>query len=315
MAVGAPGRLPREPRPGLRPIPDFLILGAAKCGTTTLYNDLARHPDIFMSEPKEPFFFENEYEMGLAYYRDTYFSGYGGQAVAGEARVANLFLPFVPERIKTSLPHAKLIAILRNPVDRAFSHWWMKYCGGHERASFDQAIRSNLERLERGENLEGEAGERLWRSRVRAGNPAHVDLPVYVDAGYYALQLKRYFRLFPEGQIKLLYFEQLRTEPLGMYGELCSFLGVDEAESPRRLSHERASLSSASIPFLKLDRILNISPRLPPALRSNIRAVLNRFGNRPAMSAATREMLIEHYYPHNRDLERLMGRSFSGWNQ
>ena len=99
--------------------PNFLILGAGKSGTNSLYHYLGQHPDVFLSTPKEPFYFEAEYEKGLKFYWDTYFNGWNGQRAVGEARVANLFLPYIPQRIKESLPQSKLIVTLRNPTHRA----------------------------------------------------------------------------------------------------------------------------------------------------------------------------------------------------
>src|SRR5687768_11767835 len=91
--------------------PNFLILGAARSGTTTLHEYLPLHPDVYMSMPKEPLFFEAEYRRGLDYYWRTYFRGWRGQQLVGEARVANLLLPFVVDRIAESVPDAKLIVI------------------------------------------------------------------------------------------------------------------------------------------------------------------------------------------------------------
>jgi hypothetical protein len=127
--------------------PNFLILGAARCGTNTIYHFLSRHPDVLMSTPKEPFFFEAEYERGLEYYWKTYLD-WRGQRAVGEARPANLFLPYVPLRVRDSIPEARLVAILRNPAQRAFSHWWMKRSRGLEDLSFEAAIDDNLARLE-----------------------------------------------------------------------------------------------------------------------------------------------------------------------
>ena len=140
---------------------NFFILGAARSGTTSLYQYLARHPDVLMSTPKEPVFFEAEYENGLAYYRDRYFKGWNGEPALGEARPANLLLSYVAPRIRESFPDAKLVAILRNPVDRAYSHWWVKYCDGIEKRAFVAAVEENLARIASGVRFEGQEGERL----------------------------------------------------------------------------------------------------------------------------------------------------------
>ena len=129
---------------------NFFILGAGRRGTTSLYQYLSQHPDVLMSTPKEPVFFEAEYENGLAYYRDRYLKGWNGESALGEARPANLLLPYVAPRIRENFPDAKLVAILRNPVDRAYSHWWVKYCDGIEKRAFVAAVEENLARIASG---------------------------------------------------------------------------------------------------------------------------------------------------------------------
>src|SRR3972149_6925354 len=143
--------------------PNFLVLGAAKAGTTSLCHYLAQHPDVFIPEVKEPIFFDAEYERGLDYYWKKYFSRWSGQPAVGEGRVFNLYLPFVPPRIRESIPGAKLIAVLRNPVERAYSHWWHRFSYRDEILPFHEAIRENLSRIARGILFEGGNGARLWR--------------------------------------------------------------------------------------------------------------------------------------------------------
>ena len=134
MLHGGPGRLENfvrsdENAHNMTQLPNFLIIGAPKCGTTALYYALKRHPQIHLSTPKEPFFFEEEFDRGTEYYWRTYFAdGWQGQPLVGEARNAHLFVPYVTRRIYETVPHARLIASLRNPVERAFSHWWMMRC-------------------------------------------------------------------------------------------------------------------------------------------------------------------------------------------
>lgn len=119
------GSLPGGTTGTLRPQmdrPTFLLLGAGKAGTTALPWYLGRHPDVLVSQPKEPNFFDTEYGRGLGYYWDTYYGAWNGKTAAGEARAINLLLPFVAERIRDCTPDARLIVTLRDPADRAFSH-------------------------------------------------------------------------------------------------------------------------------------------------------------------------------------------------
>lgn len=108
--------MPDQMKPPKANYPDFFILGAAKCGTTSLHAWLDFHPDILMSDPKEPFFFEAEYERGREYYRETYFKHWQGQPLTGDARHRNLYFSYIPERIRELNPAARFIILLRELI-------------------------------------------------------------------------------------------------------------------------------------------------------------------------------------------------------
>src|SRR5688500_18401087 len=103
-----------------------------------------------MSNPKEPFFFEAEYELGLEFYRSTYFSHWNGEKIIGESRHRNLIQPYVPERIHHVNPEAKLVVIVRDPVERCYSHWFHLRSTSDEPLSFEDSIREDLARIQRG---------------------------------------------------------------------------------------------------------------------------------------------------------------------
>ena len=124
-------------------LPTFFVVGSPKCGTTALAQMLAAHPDVFLSEPKEPHFFDAHHDNGLQPYMEQHFAGWSGAGVAGEATPSYLAVPYVPARIRSAIPGARLIAILRNPVQRAYSSWWMFHARGMEPLSFEAAIRDN----------------------------------------------------------------------------------------------------------------------------------------------------------------------------
>lgn len=293
--------------------PNFLILGAARSGTHTLYHSLRRHPDVLMSTPKEPFFFHSEYERGLGYYWKTYFPGWRGQSAAGEACVGNLFVPYVPSRVRESLPEAKLVAILRNPVDRAFSHWWMKRSRGLESLPFEAALEENLARLESGETFEGPDGERLWRSGFDLAK-GHTRYPVYLDFGYYALQLRRYLRLFPGSRLRVLIFDDLKRDPRGLLRELCEFLEIDPAQAPQEVRTEFPAFSTIERAVHAVARRAGLDRVIPLRIRAPLRKPLSRLGGRPRMSDEIRRWLVEHYRVHNHELEVLIGRDLTAWD-
>lgn len=296
--------------------PNFLILGAAKSGTTSLYHYLKQHPQVYMSDPKETRFFELAYHKGMEFYWNTYFEGWEGQCAIGEASPSYIYLPYVPERIKAELPEAKLIAILRNPVDRAFSHWWMTFSLGVERLSFEAAIQANLEQLRSGFSFEREKGEKLWRESIYWGEKRRVaKRRWYLDMGYYAQQLKRYLALFPRSQLKVLLFDSLCKNPLALIAEVASFIGVDPEfeivdKAPRMVATPRAGL-----PLLRWAQALHIRHLIPESLRSWLAEFLGRYSSKPAMSPAIRSWLVEHYHEHNRELERILEKDLSHWDK
>ncbi|HLE09559.1 MAG TPA: sulfotransferase domain-containing protein, partial [Thermodesulfobacteriota bacterium] len=222
--------------------PDFFILGAPKCGTTSLYAWLNQHPEILMSEPKEPRFFEAEYHRGLDFYRERYFSKYNGEKLTGDANPFNLYMPYVPERIRSANPDARFIILLRNPVDRAFSHWWHMYYRKskkreREHLSFEEAIMADYERIQNGLKLN--TPEEIENHMRKVGRSSLGLYRRYLDAGYYGEQIERYYKYFPKERFKIFLFEEMIEDPMAAVKETCEFLGVDSGECEDFvLSHE-----------------------------------------------------------------------------
>ncbi|MCZ6783057.1 MAG: sulfotransferase domain-containing protein [Proteobacteria bacterium] len=299
--------------------PNFLILGVAKCGSTSLFAYLEQHPDVFFSRPKEPVFFEAQYQEGLEFYWREYFAGYRGESAIGEARTHNLLLPFVPGRVHESIPDAKLVAIVRDPIDRAYSHWWHRHSRGLERLGLRAALEANLERIRAGSLYEGPEGAERWkRSLIQNATNWSTRYGHYLDLGYYAVQLERYLALFPRSQLLVVLFEDLSRSPQDVCRQVWEFLGVDAEQhladpAPRNVAVER-----------KKGRLLRKISRVPiPPLASRIipepvkdlwRALLaGRPASRPAIDPETESWLLDHFAPHNRALEALMGRELSAW--
>lgn len=298
--------------------PTFLVLGAAKSGTTSLCAALARHRDVFFSDPKEPVFFEREYERGLEYYWAEYFSGWSGQPVAGEGRVYHLYLPFVPERIRESLPEARLVAVLRDPVERAHSHWWHRVTRGYERRSFDEAVRDELREIESGRTFRAARSPELWARNFFPGTRGtHADVREvrYLEMGHYAEQLRRYLRLFPDDRLRVLRFEALVREPSTILAELFSFLGVDptrgETTLPRRNVAEDTRKGRAAFLLERAAWALRLRDLLPEGLRAGVRRALSRKAVKPPMPDEVRRRLALHYAPRQRELEELVREPFA----
>ena len=207
----------------IRPLPDFLIIGAQKAGTTALYAYLREHPQITGPSWKEVSFFDRHYGRGEAWYRGNFpntLRARGG--LVGEASPSYLFHPLAPERDAGLVPEAKLVALVRNPVDRAFSHYQHEVALGREPRSFEDALVAEDERL-RGEE-----------DRIVA-DPAYFSHAwwnyTYRARGRYAEQLERWLAVFPREQLLVMPSEELLAEPEQAHGRVLGFLGA----GPHRL--------------------------------------------------------------------------------
>ena len=191
-------------------LPDFFVVGAAKSGTTSLYYYLNQHPDIGMSIPKEPNFFNREdFQAGLDDYKRC-FSRQG--RVRGESSVEYTYHPFVngpPERIHSVLPAAKIIYIVRDPVDRAEAHYHQRYCSGKV----------------------GPGIEKAFADLDHASN-------VFIATSMYAMQMDRYLRFFPRSALLVVDQNELKFNREETMRSVFSFLDVDSAFASDRFSLE-----------------------------------------------------------------------------
>lgn len=203
----------------LGPLPDFIIIGSQKCGTTFLYDELATHADVAPAITKEIHFFDFNYARGEAWYRAC-FARARGQAqgrITGEASPYYIFHPLVAQRIKQVAPQTKLIALLRNPVSRAYSHYQHELRLGFEKLPFEQALEREPARLR------GEAERMQADERYLSFNHAHYG---YQTRGIYADQLERWRALFPSEQLLILPSDQLYRDTAATMARVLDFLGL-----------------------------------------------------------------------------------------
>ena len=206
--------------------PNFLIIGAAKSGTTALYQALRQHPQMFMSASKEPHYFAFADEA-MAYQGpgvtinstsvtklDEYeqlFAGVTHEKAIGEASALYLYVPAAARRIVEYAPEMKLVVILRHPAERAFSAFMhLRRDGREPLADFRAALRAEAERTRDNWGF-------LWR---------------YTGLGLYAHQLTRYYKLFPRAQISVFLYDDFRANPLGVVRETCRFLTISDNFTP-----------------------------------------------------------------------------------
>ena len=300
--------------------PNFFILGAAKCGTTSLYHYLGQHPDVCVSVDKEPGFFERdaEYERGLGFYWDKYFNTWAGETTVGEANPLNIYLPYVADRLKRTVPEARLIMMLRNPVERAFSHWGHGRMSHKERLSFEDALAQDVHLIDQGLTFEGDEGARRWVQNLELLSQLN-GFRTYLDTGYYSHHIIRYLKLFPRDQIKIIFLEDMSHNPRQVVDDVLKFLGVDSEYTPfdTSLSNEGSYRSVGHL----LERSVRSTARstklkrfIPRRLRNTLSETLSRIGPRPKMNPKTRAWLVDHYYPFNRELEEIVGRDLKHWD-
>lgn len=198
----------------LRTLPNFLVIGAQRSGTSSLYHWIVQHPSVLRSKRKEVHFFDFNVERGEQWYRAHFplqltmqRAGRKRPATTGEATPNYLFDPAVPARVHALLPHVRLIAVLRNPVDRAISHYRHAVSEGREHLSLPDAIDAEDERMALG-------GEAAWAFS-------------YVTRGHYARQLRHWLTCFDEEQLLILLSDDLFRDPRTVVSSTFQFLGVE----------------------------------------------------------------------------------------
>lgn len=210
----------------LRGLPSALIIGAQKGGTTSLFNYLVRHPDVLPPLGKEIHYFDLHYARGVKWYRGRfpYAHRLRGGCLTLDATPYYLAHPLAPQRAAQLLPSVKLIAVLRNPIDRALSHYQHEVRGGRESLSFAEAIEQESERL---------AGE---EERLRK-EPDYYSFNhhrySYTRRGLYFEQLRAWLQHFPRSQLLVLQSEWMYREPAAAMAAVHRFMGLREHELVR----------------------------------------------------------------------------------
>ena len=266
--------------------PDFLIIGAKRSGTSWVFSNLRRHPSVFARD-KEIHYFDHQFHEGPDWYLD-HFVGAGNDQVTGEATQTYMFDPAIPERMAGLAPDARLIAILRNPIDRAHSDYSYAVARGLETLTFDEAIERESERV--------------------AASYEDFLAKSYVGRGFYADQLKNVERWYPRDQILVLIFEEMVNAPVAELGRICRFLGIDSAAQP-------PPLSSRVNPTLRYrsQRVRNMTSGRTGLLFRAVARLNQVRDDYPAMSEAARAHLADVYGEPNRQVENWLGRSIEPW--
>jgi hypothetical protein len=291
--------------------PDFFIVGAPKCGTSALYAYLGRHPDVFMSPVKEPHYFATDLFPNAMTAGDylALFATATGQKRVGEASVSYLYSREAPGNIQRFCPTARVIIMLRNPVDMIYSlHSQMYFTGDESIADFEEALAAEADRKE---------GRRI---APIARMPR--EFFCYRELGRYNQYVQRYLQLFGTENVLVIDFDQFHGQTGQVFRETCQFLDVDP-DVPMafpRLNENKNFRSQSLIHFLRNPpRLVGNTVRalLPLRLR---RAVARKLFDwnvaarpRPPLRAELREALWGEFAPDVEDLGRTLARSFRHW--
>ncbi len=221
-----------------RRLPDFIIVGTQRGGTSSLYSYLSQHPQIQRASRKEIHFFDRFYPQGEAWYRRQ-FPYSGGGKISGEATPFYLAHPHAAARIRQMAPHARLIALLRNPVERAISHYYLNIKHGFETLPIEEAMEQEEERLA-GEMEQMLADERYYSMKYRWLS--------YKQRGVYVDQIRGFHQHFDLAQLLILRSEDLFVDTAGVLKQVFSFLDVDPVWAPPSLADKNPGHSKDQVP-------------------------------------------------------------------
>lgn len=269
-------------------LPNFLIIGAMRSGTTSLARYLDAHPEVFMAPTKEVRYFDRHHDEGLDWYR-AHFAGAAGAPMVGEATQTYLYDREAMERMAGAVPDARLVAVLRDPVDRAYSHYWLNKARAREPLGFLEALDAEPERLAR-----GDLDSRFFYS--------------YADRGRYVHQLRRLEQHYPRERICLVLFDDLRDDPHSAYAQVLQFLDVAPF-TPENLG--RAVNSYTAFRSIRLRRMAR---RLPGRARDAVGRLNSQREEYPPLDDAVRAEVAARFADDNAALAAHLGRELAGWS-
>ena len=284
-------------------LPTFIVVGAQRAGTTYLAQLLSRHPDVYMAPGETHYFTQAGAQKTPVEMREyaAFFEGAGGRAAVGEKTPSYLYFPWVPGMIARHLPDVRLIVLLRDPVKRAYSHYWRTTLVGKEPLTFERALAVEPERL-----------TLTHMHRVQYS---------YADRGRYVPQLERYLVEFPRLQLHVEVTEEMHANPRATLARVSAFLGLAE---PGEVAVPGDEVNHAPVPrWLGGYRLLTRADlrwqdhrgrgtlaAVARGLRSRIPRAVRPY---PPMAASARRTLVNELRPDAESLERLLGRDLRHW--
>lgn len=295
-------------------LPNFFVVGAAKSGTTSIYRYLRQHPDVYMPTVKELHWFSRLEPNPRQGFRPitseeeylSLFEGWRGEKAIGEASPSYLWDPKAPERIQRSVPSAKILILLREPVDRAFSHYLADVRYGIQRKPFYEALRKD------------------YAGPTKGWGKCHL----YVELGLYCRQVSRYLERFGEGKVLVLFFEEVFADldsTKRTLERVLDFIGVDPSEvrnirfeqkhNPHAVPRAATKHLALGAPAARKAAQRVLPPRWKQLLSRN--RLLFRRAEKPKMEVPAIEFLRRIYEPELICLEELLGHElpWKSWSE
>jgi hypothetical protein len=284
-------------------LPDFCCIGTYKAATTWLFDALDARDDVFIPDVKEIHFFNVRgghdafRDKGIAWYSALFASAPDG-AVLGDVTPGYLASPVAAERIAATLPDARLIVFLRNPAERAWSHYWYREGMVQKQPAFED---------------------------IAAAQPFPQE--GIIDQGFYARHLRRWYQHVPPERMMVVLFEDVQKSPLDVYTNVCNFIGLDPSVVPAVIFDRSNAARRFRSPRLynmkqRIARFIYLSgadPLRRAIKRTGIPGLLNRMNrapvDNPQMSIGMRRRLVEIYRTDIEELSRIIGRDLSAWLQ
>ena len=288
----------------MKPKVDFFIVGAAKAGTTSLYSYLNKHPEIEMSTIKEPDYFSNEFiEKQSLYYKkesikslNKYHSLYSDtkNLIRGEASVSYLFYEKVPKKIFKYNSRSKVIIMLRNPSDRAYSHYLMDKRLGFVRESFENIV----------------------HKKSTHKNSA-LFYQQYIELGQYSFQIKNYFDVFSKKNILIVDYDDFIYNSSEVLNKVCVFLNVENRSfsNTNKVYNKYTNASNKLVKVLYTFRFLRefIGNFFSESLKIKIQALFFTDEKKPTLNSEIQIYLKEYYKVELEKLSKLLNQNYSKW--
>lgn len=291
-------------------LPNFFVMGAQKSATTSLHHYLEIHPDIYLPDQKETKFFvkPEKYSQGVNYYLDNYFSEVKNEKIIGEIDPDYMYFEdgIINMNRMLDLKNTKMVFVLRNPVDRAFSHYLMSYRRGVEELSFEEAIAVEDMRISKN-----------WLSNMHYS---------YVNRGRYIRQLERISEYVPKDNMLFILTEELKDDPQAVVKEICVFLDLPVVFDEAVLKNEyHKGAVPKNIVFLKhllqesiikkVFRLLMPSKYIRERLLRRL-IKLNETGtDEVSLTREVRKKLINIYQSDNQALSKFIGKNTDRWSE